>query len=245
MFQESAVLEEPPVSIGPDGPTSNRNFTETSPRKNRRLLKLGILLLLAAVAAALLLIRSPSRPAAPATAPWLVDAAAPTTPDAVATGASAPLQTVTTLAMVFDEVKSITDDFRQMMGQQSRLDAKIDQLSQDLATLATAIKETNAAKEKKQAAAAVNPARHAAARHAKAIQAAAAASALQVRPTLLAVDVWDNQPSVVIGNTEDKRVRFLNPADSVAGVSVVSANPGAQTATVQVGERTVTLQREQ
>ncbi|WP_204352019.1 hypothetical protein, partial [Klebsiella pneumoniae] len=61
--------------------------------------------------------------------------------------------------------------------------------------------------------------------------------------TVLAVDLWDGQPSVVVGTgvPADKRVLFLREGDSKNGVTVKAANPAAQSALFDVNGREALL----
>jgi len=164
-----------------------------------------------------------------------------------AAAASAPAAPVITLATVANAVGAVLERVNtavtDVLTQQAETNRKIDQLSQDVAAVVASIKEREA-KEAQRQAALVSPRPVAAARNTgKAKVATATASSPQAR--LLAVDIWDDQASVAIGTTTDRRVKFLNPSDSIGAISVVSANPSTQTATLQVGDRSVVLQRDQ
>lgn len=250
-FEDSSQSEFDPLAArtrGPSAGPSTKQFenVDVRPSKKRALQKLGIVVLLLVAAAAFMMFRSQT-PAPAALDYDLPPTAAGDAARASALPASAPALPPITLGTLFDELKTMASGLRQSLTEQARLNEKVDQLSQDVAFIAAAIKEDREAQAKRNASAAQARApsatRQASAKAARV--AAAAASAPQVQTKLLAVDIWDGVPSAAIGNTGDKRVRFLNPADSVAGVSMVAANPAAQTATVQVGERTITLQRDQ
>lgn len=260
-FEDSSQSEFDPLAARtrgqPAGPSTKQfENVDIRPSKKRSLQKLGLVVLLLAAAAAFMMYRSQT-PTAAVRAPLATanqldadlpptaagDSAQPSAPPA-----SAPALPPVTLRTLFDEITTMATGLRQSLTEQARVNERIDQLSQDVALIAAAIKEDRDAQAKRNASAAQarapSAARQASAKAAR-VAAAAAASAPQVQTKLLAVDIWDGVPSAAIGNTGDKRVRFLNPSDSVAGVSMVAANPAAQTATVQVGERTITLQRDQ
>lgn len=239
---------------GQAGPAT-KQFENVAPRSSgkRALQKVGFVVLLLGAVAAFMMYRSQT-PVPAARAPLVAQMDSDLPPTAAgdaaqpsASPASAPAKPAITLGTLFDEMKAVAGGLRQSLTEQARVHERIDQLSQDVALIAAAIKEDREAQAKRAAIAAQarapSAARQASAKAARV--AAAAASAPQVQARLLAVDIWDGVPSAAIGNTGDKRVRFLNPADTVAGVSMVAANPAAQTATLQVGERTVTLQRDQ
>ena len=61
---------------------------------------------------------------------------------------------------------------------------------------------------------------------------------------LLAVDLWDGRPSVVIGTGArgDKRTRVLQPGESFNGIALQSVDVGNQRATFSTGTGTVTME---
>ncbi len=261
MFPESSLQEDAPESISPSAlgtaPASRQEaFTRGKPKRrvSARKLILLTLLIVGAVAGYMAFAGSKSAPTNPTTT--LLPGQAPDTDEQpgtarVAAAASAPAVPVTTLATVASAVSAVLErantavtDMRDMLTQQAEINRKIDQLTQDVATVVATIKERDAKEAQRQAALAA-PRPVTAARAAKAKVAAASASSPQVQARLLAVDIWDDQPSVAIGTTADRRVKFMNPSDSVGAVSVVSANPSAQTATLQIGERSIVLHRDQ
>ena len=59
----------------------------------------------------------------------------------------------------------------------------------------------------------------------------------QMQAQLLAIDVWDGRPSVVVGTgvPGDKRVRVLQPGEQLHGVGLHSVDVAAGKATFSVG----------
>lgn len=261
MFPESSLQDDAAESISASAqgtaPTSRQEpFSRGKPKQRVSARKLILVTLLIVGAVAGYMAFSGSKPARtnPTTTSLPGQASEAEEPAAaarVAAAASAPAAPVTTLATVANAVNAVLErantavtDMRDMLNQQAEINRKIDQLTQDVATVVATIKERDAKEAQRQAALAA-PRPVAASRAAKAKGASASASSPQVQARLLAVDIWDDQPSVAIGTTTDRRVKFMNPSDSVGAVSVVSANPSAQTATLQIGERSVVLHRDQ
>ena len=71
-----------------------------------------------------------------------------------------------------------------------------------------------------------------------------APNATRAPAQLLAVDLWDGRPSVVIGTGArgDKRTRVLQPGESFNGIALQSVDVGNQRATFTTGTGTVTME---
>lgn len=65
----------------------------------------------------------------------------------------------------------------------------------------------------------------------------------ELQAELLAVDLWDGQPSIVVGTNApgDKRSRVLAVGDTFNGITLQSVDVAAQRATFATGTGTVTL----
>lgn len=262
MFPESSIQEDAPESISPTAigaaPASRQEAFSRGKSKRRvsaRKLIFVTLLIVGAVAGYMAFSGNKSPRPYPATT--LLPGQAPEADEPAgavrtATAASAPAAPVTTLATVASAVSAVLErantavtDMRDMLTQQAEINRKIDQLTQEVATVVASIKEREAKDAQRQAALAAARPVVTARSAGKAKVAAAAASTPQTQAKLLAVDIWDDQPSVALGTTTDRRVKFMNPSDSVGAVSIVAANPSAQTATLQVGDRSIVLHRDQ
>lgn len=176
-----------------------------------------------------------------------VQVAAAATTDAAAstaavsgTAASAPATAASLTAMPVPSLAALADAQASQIGINANLTSGLAQLQQNLADLKARVDGLATDNAAKAAATSATTARVARARPKPA---AAPASAPVPTGTVLAVDLWDGQPSVVVGTgvPADKRVLFLREGDSKNGVTVKAANPTAQSALFDVNGREALL----
>ncbi len=186
----------------------------------------------------------PTTPAEPAAvqvaAAATTDAAASAAAVASGTAASAPATAAGLTAAPTPSLAALADAQASQVGINANLTSGLAQLQHDLADLKTRVDGLATDHAAKAAATSATTARVARARP-KPV--AAPASAPVPTGTVLAVDLWDGQPSVVVGTgvPADKRVLFLREGDSKNGVTVKAANPAAQSALFDVNGREALL----
>lgn len=173
----------------------------------------------------------------------LPESQADSTANELASALADPVETATPASVTTPRVESDAMELRV-----AALEASLASLQQELWHL----QETaaNNAQQAKQAATAPRRANRArssnnrARNNTPAAQAPAPASVSaeqrvrdQMQAQLLAIDVWDGRPSVVVGTgvPGDKRVRVLQPGEQLHGVGLHSVDVAAGTATFSVG----------
>lgn len=171
-------------------------------------------------------VTSPATPAVAASAQGL----------SAAEAASAPAATTQPAVKAATVTPALAEAQAAQLGINANLTAGLEQVRQDLAELKAKV-DGMAAERTARTAAPVRTARA----HPKPV--AAPAPAPVPTGNVLAVDLWDGQPSVVVGTgiPADKRVLFLREGDSKNGVTVKAANPAAQSALFDVNGREALL----
>jgi hypothetical protein len=160
-------------------------------------------------------------------------------PDAPVAAASAAAPA---LAQVALPAASVAADLKAVLEQQQRQAERIEHLEQQLGQqLAAVTTQLNRLQAQRGA-----PAR--AARPPAVATVAAPASSpapAPARAQLLAVDLWDGKPSVVLGTDAagDRRVRFMSEGDRQSDIAVKQASPQDQRAVFDVAGREVVLER--
>lgn len=156
------------------------------------------------------------------------------------TAASAPTAVGGPTAVPAPSVAALADAQASQVGINANLTSGLAQLQHDLADLKARVDGLISDQATKAAAPSATTPRVARLRPKPA---AAPASAPVPTGTVLAVDLWDGQPSVVVGTgvPADKRVLFLREGDSKNGVTVKAANPAAQSALFDVNGREALL----
>ena len=160
---------------------------------------------------------------------------------AAASTASQPKTFIATIQDVFSHVKANAESLQGLLDGQKAQQATLTKLEHDVGEITVAIAQM---KQTQQAAAAPRaPARRVTKAPASPTVTAAAPS--QRAAQLLAVDIWDGKPSVVIGTTDPSdRVRFLREGDQHNGVIVKQVDARRQRAVFDVAGREVEMQRD-
>lgn len=254
-------LEESPFTVEPAEPVTTARqpqpqFSKVDIPKKRRT-ALPLILLFAAIAIGALLFhfngRFQSKPRlVPGANPTLTMKVGTDAPDLAASEPLAPLNVAPAKATGIDDVllkasEAAANSSNALSGQ-ADLHRKLDELTIVVGELAAAQKarDEREAVEKQAAQAALAERSRLRASRASTQRSAQVRSTSAKEPTakLLAVDVWGGLPSAALGNTGDGRVKFLQPSETVGGVSMLAANPDAQSATMKVGDRTIQLERD-
>jgi hypothetical protein len=129
-----------------------------------------------------------------------------------------------------------------------KVNDRLDQLSQDMATLMARLGDRGPSAADRTAV----PQRSKSIKPIKSARTTPAAPApveIVVAPRvdaqLLSVDMWNGRPSVVLGTTQagDRRMRMLQPGESQAGIGLQSADVVGQKATFVIDGKAVTLSK--
>jgi len=156
--------------------------------------------------------------------------------------ASAPKTFVASLQDVYGEVKSGVATVKSLLDGQRAQQETLAKLEHDVGDIAAAVAQMKQVQA--QAAAAPRPPAHRVVK-APATPVAAASAPAQRQAQLLAIDIWDGKPSVVIGTTDRAdRVRFLREGDQQAGVTLKQADTRRQRAVFDMAGRELELTRD-
>ncbi|MBW8833399.1 MAG: hypothetical protein JF606_29305 [Burkholderiales bacterium] len=167
--------------------------------------------------------------------------AAASTTSPTAPAASQTKTFIATVQDVFSHVKSNADSLQGLLDGQKTQQATLTKLEHDVGEIAVAVSQMK--QTQRVAAAPRAPARTVA--KAPASPTVPAAALPQRAAQLLAVDIWDGKPSVVIGTTDaSDRVRFLREGDQQNGVIVKQADARRQRAVFDIAGRDVEMQRD-
>lgn len=167
--------------------------------------------------------------------------AAEALPDSASSAAGSPTPT---MALPAAQAASLASDLKALLEQQQRQAERIEHLKQQLGQQLAGV-TSQLTRLQAQRGAAARAARQAVAAAAAAPASAPASAPAPARAQLLAVDLWDGKPSVVIGTDAagDRRVRFMSEGDRQSDIAVKQASPQDQRAVFDVAGREVVLER--